>query len=302
MNQDPVFKYMRAKVAQIVLVNQSIRWSSPTLFDDPLDVARTWDMGFLMEELEAALQREIDYIYENEDVSHINHHPLFRYLTETLITKAPKEAIDLLRNEIPVLIRKGTIRMQPHIKELNRQWKSMIPEMRILCFSKRKDIIPVWATYGENHKGVVMEFHPQEHTDSPWLLAEPVTYTDLPMSLAKPKEWARAILGIEKIDYRRILERHGTVKKENWAFQEEIRVFSFKRPNETGDYSDYPFAPSDLKAIYFGYKATEDTIDTITSLLKYDFAHVAAYKGTVSESGNGLVFEKIGSNRVKGSD
>jgi hypothetical protein len=288
---------MSAEVAHIVLVNQTLRWSSPTQFDDPLDVARVWDMGFPMEELEAALLHEINYIYENEDVSRINYHPLFRYLTEALITRAPKEAINFLREEIPELIRKGTIRTQPHIEELNKQWKNMIPEMRILCFSQRNDIIPVWATYGDNHKGVVMEFHPQEHTDSPWLLAESVAYTNKPMSLASPEEWARSILGIEKIDYGRIFKRYGTVKKENWAFQEETRVFSFKRPNETGAVSDYPFAPNDLKAIYFGYQVTEGTVDTITGFLKYDLSHVKAFMGIVGNNGNGLSFEEIGSNK-----
>lgn len=289
---------MSAEVAQIILVNRTLRWNSPTKFDDPLDVARVWDMGFPMEELEAALLHEINYICENEDVSHINYHPLFRYLTEMLIAKAPK-AINSLRKEIPELIQKGTIRIQPHIEELNQQWKNMIPEMRILCFSRRKDIIPVWATYGDNHKGVVMEFHSQEHTASPWLLAEQVTYTDKPMSLASPAEWARSILGIEKIDFGQIFKRYGTVKKENWAFQEEMRVFSLKRPNETGDISDYPFVSNDLKAIYFGYQVTEDTVDTITSLLKYDFSHVKVFVGRVEGTVNGLSFEEIGSNRVR---
>ena len=296
MNHNPVFKYMSAEVAQIVLVNRTLRWSSPTLFDDPLDVARVWDMGFPMEELETALIHELEYIYENRDVSHINHHPLFRFVTELLLAKAPEEAVDALRKEVPELIRQGTIRVQPHIEELNRQWQELIPQMRILCFSQRNDIIPVWATYGENHKGVVMEFHPQRHTDSPWLLAKPVAYTNEPMSLGSPREWARSILGIEKIDYGEMFQRYGTVKKENWSFQEETRVFSFKRPNETGDYSDYQFSPSDLKAVYLGYQATEETIETIHSLLKYDFDHVKTYKAVAGTSIHGLQFEEISSN------
>ncbi len=253
-------------------------------------------MGFPMEELELALIHELEYIYENKDVSHISHHSLFRFVTELLLTKAPEEAVDTLRKEIPELIRQGTIRVQPHIEELNRQWQELIPQMRILCFSQRNNIIPVWATYGDNHKGVVMEFHPQRHTDSPWLLAKPVTYSNEPMSLASPREWARSILGIDTINYGEMFQRYGTVKKENWSFQEETRVFSFKRPNETGDYSDYQFFPSDLKAVYLGYQATEETFETIASLLKYDFDHVKTYKAVAGKSFQGLQFEKIISN------
>jgi hypothetical protein len=276
-NHDPVFKYMSADVAQIVLVNQKIRWSSPTLFDDPLDVARVWDLGFSNEELQVALLNELDLIYQNEYTNNI------RVLA----------VINSLRQKIPKLFSERESRVYSHVEELNQMWKRMIPEMRILCLSRKCDIIPLWATYADNHKGAVMEFHPQKHNDSGWLLAEPVTYTDKRMSLASPKEWARSILGIEQIDYKKIFIRYGCIKKKNWSFQEELRVFSFKRSQEIGEYSDYKFAPNDLKAIYFGYKASEETVQLITSLLKYDFSHVQAFKMFARNNYDGLSYEKI---------
>lgn len=293
INDRPVFKYMSVNVAQIILVNGTIRWSSPTLFDDPLDVAREFDLGFPLEELEAAIIEELTYIYENQDLSHVQHNPVFRVVTELFNKHVPDNVKEEFYREIPKLLQKGSINSKKHIDELNEAWKSLIPEMRILCFSRRMNILPMWATYANNHQGAVMEFHPQRHTDSPWLLAQPVRYTDDPMAIASPKEWARSILGIEKIEYEKIFERYGCVKTTNWSFQEESRVFSFKRDHESGEHSDYEFAQDDLKAIYFGYRVKTEDIETTCTLLKYDFSHVVPYRCHIDQVSRQLKWEKI---------
>jgi len=104
---------MSAEAAETVLANKTLRWSSPILFDDPLDVARVWGLGFSIDDLEAALIREFDYIYETKDASHINHHPVFRSLTEFLLHKAPQEEVDQHRAEAPALLRQGIINSKP---------------------------------------------------------------------------------------------------------------------------------------------------------------------------------------------
>lgn len=290
---EPVFKYTSTNVAQTILVNRTIRYSSPTLFDDPLDVARVFDLGFPIDDLEAALVEEITNLFEAKDFSSIEHNPIFRLLGTLLAHRVSDDVLNEFKMEVPELIRQGSLNSQKHLDELNKMWQEMVPQMRILCFSKRKDILPLWATYGDNHRGVVLEFHPQESTNSPWLLAQSVTYSDEPMSIASPKEWARSILGIEKIDYSKIFERYGAVKTTNWAFQEEIRVFSFKSANETGTHSDYKFAASDLKAIYFGYQASDEDIQTLWQLLKYEFEHVVPYQLIVDTQHREFNYKKI---------
>lgn len=293
INTNPLFKYMSAEVAHITLVNSTLRWSSPVLFDDPLDVARVFDLGFPMEVLEQAVLKELDYIFDHKDVSHIQHNDLIKFITGFLNQNLSDEALAEFRGEIPDLLREGTSNSQKHIDELNTMWQKLIPEMRILCFSESKEVIPLWATYADNHKGVVMEFHPQAHTDSPWRRAQSVTYTNKPMSIATPEEWARSILGIEKFDYSKLFERYGCVKKEVWAYQQESRVFSFRREKETGNHSNYGFFPSDLKAIYLGYQSSADTVDTIRKLLDHDLKHVKLYQCRIDREAGKLVFDAL---------
>lgn len=203
MNVEPVYKYVTREVAQIILVNQTIRWSAPSLFDDPLDVARNLDLGFPLEQLEDALVAEIEEIYQSRNVEHVKENPLFYAVTKLLLASSSDEQLREMQRQLPELMRAGSIASEKHLEAMNATWKEMLPTMRILCFSRRKDIIPMWATYGENHKGVVLELHPQQSSDSPWLIAEPVTYSDQPFQMATPQEWARSVLGIEKTTFLR---------------------------------------------------------------------------------------------------
>lgn len=278
MNNAPVFKYVTREVARIILANQTMRWSAPSLFDDPLDVARSFDLGFPLQELEDALAEELNAIYLSRDVEEFEGNPLFYAIAKHFIESGTEEQFKNFLLQTQNLFQAGLVASEKHLEALNEDWKEMLPQMRLLCFSKRMDIIPMWATYGENHKGVVLEFHPQTSSDSRWLLAEPVTYTDEPFQMATPKEWARSALGIEKIDHSKIFQRYGCVKTTNWAYQEEVRVFSFKRSYETGNYSDYKFVPSDLKKIYFGYQCPDESVQAILALLQHDFSHVTPYR------------------------
>jgi len=51
------YKYMTADAAKAVLATATLRWSSPTRFNDPFDVPRTVNLGFGEAELRAALHR-----------------------------------------------------------------------------------------------------------------------------------------------------------------------------------------------------------------------------------------------------
>jgi len=284
---------MTTEVAAITLVNRTVRYSSPVLFDDPLDVARKLDLGFPIEDLEVALISEVKRMYAAKDFSEIRHNPLFKLLSETMSLRASPEVIEEFLATLPSLARSGSLNSNKHLEEMNVLWQEILPQMRILCFSGAVNIIPLWATYGDNHKGVALEFHVQEATDSPWLLAKPVTYTDDTMAIATPQEWARSIIGIEKIDHSKIFERYGTVKAKNWSFQEELRVFSFKRAHEKGLYSDYKFVASDLKAIHFGYQVEDAEVEKLCGLIAHDFAHVKPYKAIVNNDTRKLEFYAV---------
>ncbi len=293
INTEPLYKYMTAQVAAIVLVNRTIRYSSPILFDDPLDVARRLDLGFPIEELEKLIVSEVERMFFAKDFSEIKFNPPFKALAQTLCNKAPQEVKDEFIETLPEQIRAGSLNASNRLEELNEAWQELLPQMRILCFSTEKDIMPMWATYGDNHKGVALEFHPQISTDSPWLLARPVTYTDEPMAIATPMEWTKFILGIEKFDKSIIFERYGTVKTKSWSFQKEARFFSFMRANETGLESDYKFFATDLKAIYFGYNAEEKDIEILCDLIAHDFSHVKPFRCKFNDDFRNFEYEEI---------
>ena|ERR1700724_1380875 len=66
-------KYMPADTAGIVLSSRALRWSSPTLFNDPFDVPRELSFGLMPAEIvEAPAQRMSDLIeHPPEDTSEL---------------------------------------------------------------------------------------------------------------------------------------------------------------------------------------------------------------------------------------
>ena len=67
------FKYSSASTARLVLENKTLRWSSPSLFNDPFDVPRELSFGITPVEINDALARRFISLIENppEDTSEL---------------------------------------------------------------------------------------------------------------------------------------------------------------------------------------------------------------------------------------
>ena len=182
-NRTSFFKYVSAEVAKFILFNKTLRWSSPLLFNDPFDVDRELAVGIKPSEMrECLIDRLIDMIEKKDDLPY-GFIPELRLILETIRKSGnndlKEKIIELLRN-----CKNDLIHESQGLNELNRMWKAIIPEFRILCLSARNDNAPMWNHYADKYKGVVLEFACIEDLDSVWLLAKPVQYPeDRPFSV-----------------------------------------------------------------------------------------------------------------------
>jgi hypothetical protein len=67
------YKYLSAATAKVVLRNQTLRWSSPTQFNDPFDVPRELAFEFTTSEIKQALSNVFVQLLKNppEDTSEL---------------------------------------------------------------------------------------------------------------------------------------------------------------------------------------------------------------------------------------
>jgi len=287
------FKYVSADVAKIVLANQTLRWSSPVLFNDPFDVVRILAEGIKPSEIqECMIDRIIDIIEKEEDFP-VGLLPKLRLVLEPL---RQQDGAHLKETVIKVLseYRINPIQELKGLSELKEMWKAIIPDLRILCLSARNDSAPMWNHYADRYKGAVLELMCRDELDSQWLIAEPVQYPPEKLSPLDKTGWGKVLVLEQQHAARHIIHESSYTKTADWAYEQEWRVVSFKKRGEYGEYSDYKFNPLELGTIYLGPEISQEDKGDIESLLTHRFAHVNLFAGKVS-GGQYIKFE-IASN------
>jgi hypothetical protein len=138
-------------------------------------------------------------------------------------------------------------------------FNELIGQFRVCCFSKRNDILLLWAHYTENHRGLCLEYEVSEEDYRSQFF--PIKYRNAQPVLEKVERRPDGTLSIH-------IEREGAVyltKSEDWAYEEEYRLIRFARqPNAKGEMSS---VPGILSAVYFGIRADPTVVRIVSQLL-----------------------------------
>jgi hypothetical protein len=149
-DRESFYKYVSVTTAGKVLSNRTLRWSSPTLFNDPFDVPRELSFGVTPEQiLEAVVQRLTDCIeHPPADTSEL--HPGVRLIVETVKRGIPED----VKAELLEGLRKTAAAQHPtskNIDELRAHWRASVLDFRILCLSESADHMAMWYHYADGY-------------------------------------------------------------------------------------------------------------------------------------------------------
>lgn len=251
------FKYVSATTAQTILVNRTLRWSSPVLFNDPFDVPRELAFGFDMRDVRmAGMDKVIGLLTDTSaPTSHLNPR------TQLLVALGRwagasghlDEVIAGLRDEATT-----NTDPSPGLEEMRALWRKWIEEFRILCLCERPDNLAMWNHYAEEYSGVVIELRCDVGLDSPWLVAEPVKYYDVRPPLFTPEGWAEFSLRPTNDAVKDLLASYTLTKETAWAYEREWRVVTWARKGEKGLFSDYKVRAPELSSIRLGPKMSDE--------------------------------------------
>jgi Protein of unknown function (DUF2971) len=245
------FKYMSADVARLVLTNRTLRWSSPTLFNDPFDVPRELSFGITPDALVQALARKMVQLIENPPDDTTRLEPMLRVIIETVKKGISAES----RNEMLSGLRDVSSWHRPEgrsMDEMRDLWKSWLPDHRILCLTESASHTAMWYHYADKYRGVVLEFLCIDELDSAWLAAQPVTYPEPRPQIYTADGWAEIMCLRQDLAVQSILHTATYTKSPDWRYESEWRLASFKRPTDTGHFTDYKFDRQELGAVYLG--------------------------------------------------
>lgn len=255
-NRSSFFKYMSLPAAKASLANRTLRWSSPLLFNDPFDVPRELSSGITAQQLVKASAGYIAQLLQSPPLDTSDLSPKLRLLVETVRKgvepKLMKQLLSGLEETAEQCRPTGEA-----MDEFRRIWDQSVPNLRILCFTESPAHAAMWFHYAERYAGVVLEFRCNEHTDSPWLVARQVEYPEVKPAVYTAEGWAQLLSLRTDVAAQRIIDVATYTKASDWAYEKEWRMVTYKRPEDTGHYTDYPFHPDDLASVYVGPLATD---------------------------------------------
>lgn len=289
-NRQFFYKYTTAEDAKSILINKTLRFSSPLSFNDPFDVARKLKFAFSSEEFNSGLRNELIRLIQNEPTVTVRNSKLQALLdySRTLNSEQKERIVNLIKNYSPT----PEIDEIGSFKELQRQWESLLPLSRILSVSAENDNPMMWWCYANKYKGVVIELECIDIYDSLLLVARQVDYTDKLPTIGSLEYWIRMTTGQTKFDYKEVFERLELTKTHHWAHEKEWRVISFEK-NSDQLYTDYPVHPRTFSKIYFGENMDDIDKQEIEKLIDFDLSHMEMYEMILNHDCRQIQFEKV---------
>lgn len=274
------YKYVRADIAKLILRSQTLRWSSPTLFNDPFDVPRRLSFDYTPREVQHAVAEELARMIETGCPIPAAAPTDLRYLLKILLdagdSPSRKAVVSDLRTEAMKHIPEPLV----GFSGLQSFWDQLIPTMRILCISERPDSAPMWAHYADYNQGVVLEFEVVDAVDSALLLAKSVIYQPGAPRLPSKAEWVRSLTGQCPIDFKNLFKEYQLVKESQWSYEHEWRIVSYGGGDETGAYSDYPFAHEELRRVIVGASCSGEDEREIGDILSCGYPNAVVARAT----------------------
>lgn len=156
-------------------------------------------------------------------------------------------------------------------RKMRKFWSE---KLRVVCMSKRPDVIQMWAHYTDNHRGIEESEFPNN---------VPVVYRDK-MVLFPITAHPENLKQYEK-HFNDVMRR----KESNWSYEEEVRVYVNSQKN------DYCIMPaSSIKEIYLGLRSQETTEIVAKSIKQRDeYKHLKIYKMDIDERAYKLVPKEL---------
>lgn len=280
---------MTAETAKTVLQN-SIRWSSPSLFNDPFDVQFDLHAEY---DRDKVAERVMQIILDG----HAGRVPivagnvlgeLLAFMREQMPGKISEAE---LREQLAPGIYEGMKRAEAQLPRTHEEIRAVITDFKLLCVSEVFDNILMWSHYSQNHTGVVLELSCIEKLDSAWGVAKPVKYMDRMPLLIDEERLISLMSGERKIGTEEdILENSIFVKAADWAYEKEWRIAGGR--DKTKKTEDIPFYVEEITAIFLGCRISEENAAEIRDIVDKKYWHASVHVGKKSERRFALEFTK----------
>ena len=294
------FKYVTIDTARLIFENETLRWSSPLLFNDPFDIQAGFHWDFDINDLPEMMLARIENLIQSDDplvfVETPNAEAVIAALREAVKKVGLKK--DKLRELLVPVYQKFAAFMESERVRYLTQRDGYLKTLRILCLSEAHDNILMWSHYADYHRGIVIKLKVADDAedDDPFWLARRVLYSSKASPHAEKKDFVDQCLGLKK----RTMYNPGDYWK--WAY-EKFDVWKYEaewRVNDPSDeqkeagyfYKGFNLVKK-LEAVYFGCNCFGEHILEIISMLKAKNPDIKYFIARKHEFEYKLEFEEV---------
>jgi hypothetical protein len=276
------YKYVSSNVAQLVLQNRTLQWSTPSRLNDPFDIQ--FDLYVEIDE-EKLRQLTLQKLWDAWYGPSYTPYPTSKIggLIIKLRPLAPKLSREAFNKRHHSMSDASLKSLLLHLPEQHKATREAMAKGKILCFSAVGDSLPMWSYYAENHQGAVLRFKPMDHVDSIHRLARPINYTQKMPLFFDEDVLSNIVTGIAITDSEDMLNRLVYTKAKAWDHEQEWRLFVGlgRAPDQPVEY--LPFDAQELDAVILGCCMTEERQVFLSDLTKNLYPHVKVIQAIKSD-------------------
>ncbi|PIE48086.1 MAG: hypothetical protein CSA40_01750 [Flavobacteriales bacterium] len=276
------FKYTSIPTALIVLKNKSLRWSSPKLFNDIEECQFT---PFTKDEITKSHKEYISILeWYSKGLKLTYDEKKFSQMTNTLIQllHAFKMKGGTKDDFLKIILAQTENFEEDYRNFINT---AVIKSARILCVTKDCTNKLMWAHYGDENKGCVIEFEKLFDKKPKSLKQGMIRYHENLKPKSKPLDYL--LYGSTKEIHDKMIEDIFFSKRTTWDYEKEYRLMfmedfgnmsvkvnlqtnekKYKVSNEPQkDYTDVSFDQNSVKSITFGARTKDEDIEKIYNII-----------------------------------
>ncbi len=287
-DKDYFYKYVSASTLIKILQFQTMRWSSPLLFNDPFDL-QVDPFGLSENELTEAIIKNYRVLIKTPEIK------IFGSIDPKLLHfRNAYQRGDINDGDVETVVSEYRKEMVDYKFELRDEEKLRIEkhlaEDRVFCVAEENDNLLMWAHYADSHKGAVVKIKCIPELDTPLCAATSVIYQRELPRIGALEDLAKYFL---KIGEKPNITNFAYTKSEHWSYEKEWRCIGGAR-NLEKLYDDSRFNPEEIEAIFLGCKMVKNDRDVIRHNLLYPrYSHVKVFQAKINDREFKLDFEKV---------
>jgi hypothetical protein len=280
------FKYMTYDTALAVLRNHTLRWSTSATLNDP------FDMGFdLLVDVDFARVKELVLNQSwNDHFGEIPAKPgnklgeLISVVRHLSAQKGLSMSREAFANSMGPAVDETLSRVKSGVDNACSEVRTNLDRVKVLCLTTQPDNMLMWSHYAQQHSGALVRLENVVRVDSPYCMAQQVTYASEMPRWMDEQELADLLSGRGQPDQETLFCRLVLTKAHHWAYESEWRIFGGLIEAVTKDFHDREFSAVEIESVIFGCRMSDDKREALRETALQVNPHVRFWEAKPNKS------------------